>query len=442
MPAAPHRTAPVLEPALAPVPAPAPPPEQKSRKWLLIAGLLIVIAGAAAWYFSRTAPNSEAPAAGTPVIGRTAAATSGTLNRTIRITGQTSAIDFANITAPMLRGPDAGREMILLNVAPSGSWVKKGAKVAEIDAQSLIDHVDDLADTIKTAQADIRKREAEQSIELENLQQTVRLAKADVDKMRLEYNASETQTDIQRQLLKLSLDESEARYKQAQADIADKKAAQAAEIKILEYTLLRHTRHRDRHVNDIKAFTVYAAMDGLVVMQQIWRGSEMGQVQQGDRLMPGQPFMKIVNTKTMQVEANVNQAESSDFRVGQFARIKLDAFSGLEFDGRVHSIGALAAGGMRNSYYVRNVPVRVQILGNDPRLIPDLSASGDVRIESAENQTIIPRSAVKNEDGKTVVYVQKADKTFEKRAVALGLTNDTHAAVESGIKAGEIVQIN
>jgi hypothetical protein len=121
-------------------------------------------------------------------------------------------------------------------------------------------------------EADIRKRQAEQAIELENLQQTVRVNKSEMDKLRLEYNASETQTDIQRQLLKLSLDEAEAKYKQSAADIADKKAGHTAEVKILQYTLLRHTRHRDRHSNDVKAFSVYAAMDGLVVMQQIWRG--------------------------------------------------------------------------------------------------------------------------------------------------------------------------
>ena len=76
MSAAPHRTAPVLEPSLAPVPAPAPPQETKSRKWLLIAGLLVLIAAAAAWYFTRpTRQQAHAPAAGAPAVLRTAAAT-------------------------------------------------------------------------------------------------------------------------------------------------------------------------------------------------------------------------------------------------------------------------------------------------------------------------------------------------------------------------------
>jgi len=411
-----------------------------SRKWLPILGLLLLLGAVAAWWALRQ-PKQAAPAAGTPVVVRTATATTGNLNHTIRVTGQTAAIDFANITAPILRGPDANREMILLEVAPSGSWVKKGTKIAQIDAQSLVDHLDDLADTIKTAEADVHKREAEQSIEMENLMQTLRQTKADADKARLEYNGSETQTDIQRQLLKLTLDEADARYKQAQGDIADKKASHTAELKILQYTLVRHTRHRDRHANDLKAFTIHAAMDGLIVMQQIWRGSEMGQVQLGDRLAPGQPFMKVVNTKKMQVEGNVNQTESSDFRVGQPARIKLDAFGGLEFDGRVHSIGALAAGGFRQSYYVRNVPIRIAIIGNDPRLIPDLSASSDVSVASAANQVIVPLSALSNEGGKTVVYVKGAE-TFEPREVTTGLRSETSVAIASGLKAGEVVRVN
>ena len=293
---------------------------------------------------------------------------------------------------------------------------------------------------IQTAQADVDRRRAEHSIELENLLQNVRLTKSEVDKARLEYNGSETQTEIQRQLLKLNLDESEARYKELQADVAQTKASQAAK-RILQLTLERHTRHRDRHVRDIGAFTVYASMDGLVVMQQIWRGSEMGQVQGGDPFSRAAVHSKIVNTKKMQVEGNINQAESSEFRIGQPARISLDAFKGLQFNGKVHSIGALANGGWRNSYYVRTVPIRIDIEGNDPRLIPDLSASADVIMSSAPDQTIVPLNAISTEDGKHVIYVKSGD-TFDRREVEVGPRNETHAAIASGLRPGERVRLN
>ena len=71
-----------------------------------------------------------------------------------------------------------------------------------------------------------------------------------------------------------------------------------------------------------KHLRYFAPMDGLVVMSQIWRGNEMGQVQVGDRVGPGQGFMKIVNTKSMQVEGSINQVESSELPLGQLAKIK------------------------------------------------------------------------------------------------------------------------
>ena len=225
-------------------------------------------------------------------------------------------------------------------------------------------------------------------------------------------------------------------------DLNLKKASFAAEIKILEYTLERHTRHRDRHARDVEAFKMYAPMDGLVVMSPIWRGNEMGVVQVGDRVGPGQGFMKIVNTKSMQLEGIINQTESSEFRVGQNALVKFDAFPGMEFSAKVYSIGALAASASRSaSAYLRNVPIRIQIEGSDPRLIPDLSASADVVIEHAEGKPLVPRSALSTEHGKTIAYVKAGD-TFEKREVSVGLQSDTHAVALAGLSTGDEVRLN
>ena len=417
-----------------PVPVQSPP---KRRRWpWLIAALVLALVAYAIYRAKTSAPKQPVPV----VAVRTAVVEVGNLVRTTRIAGQTSAINFANVTAPTLRGPEA-RDMVLMKVATPGSWVKKGTLIAQIDAQSLADHIDDLGDTIEAAMADVNKRRAEQSIELENLQQTLRVAKSDWDKAKLDYGASEVRTDVERQLLKLTLDEAEAKYKEQVNDLVQKKRSQEAELRVLDLTRERHVRHRDRHRNDLKAFTIYAAMDGLIVMQPIFRGNEMGQFQQGDRLFPGQPFMKVVNTKLMQLEGTVNQAESSDFRIGQQARVHLDAFPGLEFKGNVHSLGALAVGGWRQNYYIRTVPVRVRIENNDPKLIPDLSASADVILDRTENKPIVPLSGVREENGKTVAYVKNAE-SFEPREIALGLRNDTHAAVLSGLKAGDVVRLN
>src|SRR5207249_4413394 len=186
-------------------------------------------------------------------------------------------------------------------------------------------------------------------------------------------------------LLKLSVEESEATYKELRQEVQIKKGAHAAEIRILELTRDRHSRHRDRHKGDIERFTIPAPMSGLVVMQSIYRGGDMGQVQIGDQVSPGMPFMKIVDTGHMQLEANLNQVESEEIRIGQMADVHFDAFPDLELRGRVYSIGALAVTSWRQSYFIRNVPVNIALQSSDPRLIPDLSASGNIEVATKEN---------------------------------------------------------
>src|SRR5262249_30170098 len=159
--------------------------------------------------------------------------------------------------------------------------------------------------------------------------------------------------DVERMLLQLNSEEAEARYKQLQSDIENTRKRQAAEIKILELTLERHRRHLGRHAVDIERFSIHAAIDGLVVYQTIWGGSTMRQIEPGDQVAPGQPFMKVVNPKSMMLDAKINQSESERFRLGMPAEMRLDAFSGMQLKGHIFSIGAIAAGGFRQNFFIR-----------------------------------------------------------------------------------------
>src|SRR5438105_2967093 len=150
-------------------------------KILLLAA--VVALGGGALYMLEGKQGTPKPKASDFKVA-TAAITS--IARTVRLTGQTSAKHYANITAPMLRGPEGNRGLVLLKLVKAGSLVKKGDEVAAIDAQSTLDHMDDVKDSVKQADADVLKRKAEQAIEAETLRQTLRQAKADMDKARLD----------------------------------------------------------------------------------------------------------------------------------------------------------------------------------------------------------------------------------------------------------------
>ena len=168
-------------------------------------------------------------------------------------------------------------------------------------------------------------------------------------------------------------------------------------------------------------------------------------MQEGDQVGPGQSFMKVVNPASMQVEAKANQAESSELRIGQPVIVRLDAFPGLQFNGRVSSIGALATGGWMQNNYIRTIPVNIQIEGSDPRLIPDLSAAGDVLVAKAEQVVCVPLAAIHQHNGRTTVLSGQGGATvlsFEERQVTLGIHNGKEVAVLSGLTAGAEVKLN
>ncbi len=427
---------PSTEPAPRLVPAPSRRPPSRWKLSALLAAVAIL--GGALYLLLRQGQKTDTT--GTATTTPTAAVTASPLERVVRISGQTSARRFETIMVPVFAGPDSGRDLTLMKVAKAGSYVKKGDLVAEFDPQSLRDHIDDLNDTVQQAENDIEKKKADQEVEWESLQQSLRVAKAEVDKARLDMQAAEVKTDIERELLKLAVDESEGAYKELQRDLANRKAAEKAVLRMLEITAQRQKVHRGNHVRDLKKFTMRASMDGLVVMLQTWRGGEMRQIQEGDQVYPGQQFMKIVDPSSMQLEGTVSQADSSQFRIGQTATIGLDAFPELRFKGRIYSIGALAVKGIWETYYIRNIPVRILIEGRDDRLIPDLSAWAHVPVDRQEKALVVPAEAVRAEAGTNVVFVKNGGR-FERRQVEVGLRTPTRIALLSGVRPGELVAL-
>jgi HlyD family secretion protein len=359
------------------------------------------------------------------------------------VAGPTSARNYAVIKVPAQRGRGGG-SLTLTKLVDGGTEVKKGDVIAQLDPESLLQQIDDFEDTISNSEAALRTRKAQQAVDMERLLQTVRSAKAELDRAISDYRAADVKTDIERQLLKLALDEEQATYDQQLKSLPLRQISIDCDLRTQEISYAQLLKRRERLHNDLNNYTFTAPMDGMVVIQTFTRqgSSDMVQYKLGDEVSPGQAFVKIVDTASMQVEARANQTESGEIRVGQPAVVSLDAFPGVKFTGRVYSLGAIAVQGMSmgTSYFVRAVPVTIEVQGRDPRFIPDLSGSAEVRVAHKENVIVLPRETVHPEGGKKFVYV-KAAQGFEKREVQTGLESATHAEIASGLKVGEQVAL-
>jgi HlyD family secretion protein len=183
------------------------------------------------------------------------------------------------------------------------------------------------------------------------------------------------------------------------------------------------------------------------VMQNTFRGGEFGLIQQGDQVFPGQMFMQIVDQSSMVVSASVNQVDVQMMKLGQKARVRFDAFPGLELPGHVVMIGAITKTGGTRGAFKKDVAVRLKLDRMDPRVIPDLSVSADVILDETEAAApVVPLEALSAagagpEEGKGTVLVRTANGNWERREVMLGLASYTQVAVKSGLKEGEVVAL-
>jgi hypothetical protein len=153
----------------------------------------------------------------------------------------------------------------------------------------------------------------------------------------------------------------------------NEKAADA-DVRILEIRRERSERALKYAESNTALMAVHATFEGVVVIKSVFKGNGMSEVQEGDEVRPGLPILDIVDPTAMRVRARVNQADIELVELGRPAKVRLDAYPELSFDGRVDLVAPLGVTSSLTST-VRTFTALVSIQGMHPRLMPDLTAS-------------------------------------------------------------------
>lgn len=336
--------------------------------------------------------------------------------------------------------------LVLLDLAKPGAHVKKGDVVAEFDRQYQLNRLDDYKARVVQAEATIKKLKADQAVAKEAHEQLLRIAKADLEKAQLDLKTIEVRSAIESERFKLAVEENQARYKQLLSEQKLFDVSQRAELRAAEIDRDQSKIELQRNTANVEKMVLRAPLDGIVVMQSIFRGGEMGQVQQGDQIYPGQPFMQIVDPSSMVINATINQVDSEQLRIGMKAVTRIDAYPGLDLPARIVGLGAMTKTAGWRANWVKEIPVRLKLEKMDPRVIPDLSASADIVLASQKQAAIVPLASIfrdgehagSQERQATFAFVQSPS-GWERKEVELGLTSHVAATVRSGLKDGEVV---
>ena len=428
---APSQTTPEpgLGPALIP---PRRPSFSQTTLALIVAAIVLAVAG---WLATR---NYGSQSTGMAQAGMVVARTEDFVS-IVRLTGTTEAVRSRPIMVPTLEGATLS-QLVVTQMQVAGARVKKGDLLAEFDRQAqLKDALDkraayqDLVDQVE------EKRAAEAAARAKD-QTDIQTAEDALKKAQLEVSKNDIVSRIDAEKNRETLDEAEATLKQLQQTFKLKREAAAADIRS---TAIQADRAKETMLyaeSNANRMRLLSPMDGIVVLNMIWTGNGIGEAKQGDSLRPGQPFMKVVDPSQMNVSVEVNQADFLKLHVGQNARVYLDAYPSLAFSGHLEDLSPMAHTS-QFSDSVRTFTATFALDGNNPKLMPDLSAAVDVDLDSAKNAVTVPIQSVENNGGHEYVWVREGH-SFVKRAVTVGPRNDLDVVIESGLKAGDVVRPN
>jgi HlyD family secretion protein len=416
-----------MEPSMVPSPK-----RRRWWNWFLPGFLLFILLVLFLPRFHTRAASSSSPASDTTVrVIRKDFAPA------LRLNGTTQAARSYVATTPILEGAQINT-MVITKLISSGSRVKSGDILVEFDPQAQMKDFLDKQNTFVSLSGQVAQKKADEEIAKAKDDSALKQAEDDLSRAKLEVQKNEIVSRIDAEKNQEALEEADATLKQLRETYEHKRASAQAAIRMLELQRDRAQEAMHYAQGNSSRMSLRSPMDGVAVFNTLWLSGRMRTVQLGDSVRPGMPILQVVDPSKMQVHVNVNQVDLTRLSVGQHAQIHLDAYPGLVFPGVLQQLSPVGHNGTFSDT-IRNFSAMFQIQGDDPRLLPDLSAAIDLDFGKQDKALVIPRDALVEEGDKAFVYRQNGA-SFEKHAVHVSLMGDGEVAVDSGLSEGDVVK--
>ncbi len=177
-----------------------------------------------------------------------------------------------------------------------------------------------------------------------------------------------------------------------------------------------------------KPTAVFASLPGEVILRNVVVGQAVD---------AGTVLFAVADT--LIVNAQVDESDIGKIKLGQKARIRLDAYPDQPVDGKVFDI--LFEG--KNVSNVITYGVKIRPDRVPPFFRSQMTANVNFLVKRKEDALLVPVAAVKDGPGgkKIVALPPGADGSSEMREVATGIETDEQVEIVSGLAAGEKVLI-
>jgi len=148
---------------------------------------------------------------------------------------------------------------------------------------------------------------------------------------------------------------------------------------------------------------------------------------------PSDDLFVVSDLSTLWVWAEVPESFLERLREGQKMTLRVEAYPGVEFSGRLAHVSDVL------NPTTRTVQVRCEVRNLEGRLRSEMYATVRFDLGSGPETPVVPRTAVQTLDSGSVVFVEVAPSKFESKAVKLGKMNEESVEVLEGLTPGEKV---
>jgi HlyD family secretion protein len=162
-----------------------------------------------------------------------------------------------------------------------------------------------------------------------------------------------------------------------------------------------------------------------------------GPIADGATVGAGQPLLSVFDLSGFVARVEVDEIDVVQVEAGQSVVVRVDAFPGVELEGRVDHVGiAPSSDVIGGSLY----PVTVVLtqVPEDVALRVGLTASAEIEVRRLSGDTVVPTSALLRRGDAEVVHVVRDGRAVEVPVELLAI-GDQDAAVEGDVRSGEVV---
>lgn len=191
-------------------------------------------------------------------------------------------------------------------------------------------------------------------------------------------------------------------------------------------------------LEQIDKATIRAPQSGMLVYEAPGRWSNNQPLAVGVMTRYGQKLFKLPDLSKMEVDVKIHESQIERIEAGQQAEIRINAFAGQVFQGKVQRIGVMAS---RQRWFNPDVKVYetvVSLDGEAVRMKPGMSAEVCITCKTIKDVLLVPVTGVHILNGRDAAIVTGGS-DLKIREVAIGETDDEFVIVTSGLEEGDKV---